>query len=94
MDKKFGAPWHVVVGRGFSYEVTYEVMFSCRKSMPHARCKSVAHKFVANMQTVPSPQPPLLPRQGGHIAAHGLFQTGLSHGKGDMACAHREAVRS
>lgn len=24
MDKKFGAPWHVVVGRGFSYEVTYE----------------------------------------------------------------------
>lgn len=25
MDKKFGAPWHVVVGRGFSYEITYEV---------------------------------------------------------------------
>ena len=25
MDKKFGAPWHVVVGRGFAYEVTYEV---------------------------------------------------------------------
>jgi dynein light chain 4 len=25
MDKKFGAPWHVVVGKGFSYEVTYEV---------------------------------------------------------------------
>eukprot|EP00798_Chlamydomonas_sp_ICE-L_P023958 gene23958-9530_t len=25
MDKKFGAPWHVVVGSGFSYEITYEV---------------------------------------------------------------------
>mmetsp|Transcript_28862 Transcript_28862/g.73643 ORF Transcript_28862/g.73643 Transcript_28862/m.73643 type:complete len:109 (-) Transcript_28862:529-855(-) len=25
MDKKFGAPWHVVVGKSFSYEITYEV---------------------------------------------------------------------
>jgi hypothetical protein len=25
MDKKFGAPWHVVVGRAFAYEITYEV---------------------------------------------------------------------
>eukprot|EP00798_Chlamydomonas_sp_ICE-L_P025056 gene25056-10707_t len=25
MDKKFGSPWHVVVGSGFSYEITYEV---------------------------------------------------------------------
>mmetsp|Transcript_5449 Transcript_5449/g.9443 ORF Transcript_5449/g.9443 Transcript_5449/m.9443 type:complete len:107 (+) Transcript_5449:105-425(+) len=25
MDKKFGAPWHVVVGKGFGYEITYEV---------------------------------------------------------------------
>lgn len=25
MDKKFGAPWHVVVGKGFSYEITYEM---------------------------------------------------------------------
>jgi dynein light chain 4 len=25
MDKKFGAPWHVVVGQGFGYEITYEV---------------------------------------------------------------------
>ena len=25
MDKKFGAPWHVVVGKAFSYEVTTEV---------------------------------------------------------------------
>ncbi len=25
MDKKFGCPWHVVVGRGFAYEVTYEL---------------------------------------------------------------------
>lgn len=25
MDKKFGAPWHVVVGKGFAYEITYEV---------------------------------------------------------------------
>ena len=25
MDKKFGAPWHVVVGKAFSYEITTEV---------------------------------------------------------------------
>lgn len=25
MDKKFGSPWHVIVGRGFAYEITYEV---------------------------------------------------------------------
>ena len=25
MDKKFGAPWNVVVGEYFAFEVTYEV---------------------------------------------------------------------
>jgi hypothetical protein len=25
MDKRFGSPWHVIVGRGFAYEITYEV---------------------------------------------------------------------
>jgi hypothetical protein len=25
MDKKFGSPWHVIVGKGFAYEITYEV---------------------------------------------------------------------
>lgn len=25
MDKKFGMRWHVVVGKGFAYEITYEV---------------------------------------------------------------------
>ena len=25
LDKKFGTSWHVVVGRGFAYDVTYEV---------------------------------------------------------------------
>lgn len=25
MDKKFGFPWHVIVGKYFSYEVTSEV---------------------------------------------------------------------
>ncbi|GAX74778.1 hypothetical protein CEUSTIGMA_g2225.t1 [Chlamydomonas eustigma] len=25
MDKKFGAPWHVVVGRAFAYEITTEM---------------------------------------------------------------------
>ena len=24
MDKKFGAPWHVVAGKGFAYSCTYE----------------------------------------------------------------------
>ena len=28
MDKKFGAPWHVVAGGYFSYEITYEVQSS------------------------------------------------------------------
>ena len=25
MDKKFGFPWHVIVGKYFSYEITSEV---------------------------------------------------------------------
>lgn len=25
MDKKFGAPWHAVVGEGFGFEITHEV---------------------------------------------------------------------
>ena len=25
MDKKFGAPWHVVAGGYFSYDITFEV---------------------------------------------------------------------
>lgn len=25
LDKKFGPPWHVVVGEGFGFEVTYEL---------------------------------------------------------------------
>ena len=25
MDKKFGAPWHCVVGQNFAFEVTHEV---------------------------------------------------------------------
>lgn len=25
MDKKFGSPWHVVVGKAFGYEITYEL---------------------------------------------------------------------
>eukprot|EP00239_Pterosperma_sp_CCMP1384_P011228 CAMPEP_0197861132 /NCGR_PEP_ID=MMETSP1438-20131217/37006_1 /TAXON_ID=1461541 /ORGANISM="Pterosperma sp., Strain CCMP1384" /LENGTH=107 /DNA_ID=CAMNT_0043478219 /DNA_START=287 /DNA_END=607 /DNA_ORIENTATION=+ len=25
MDKKFGAPWHCIIGEGFSFEITYEV---------------------------------------------------------------------
>lgn len=25
MDKKFGPAWQVIVGKGFSYEVNYEV---------------------------------------------------------------------
>jgi hypothetical protein len=29
MDKKFGSPWHVIVGKGFAYEITYEVSSSC-----------------------------------------------------------------
>ena len=26
MDKKFGAPWHVVAGGYFSYDITFEVI--------------------------------------------------------------------
>jgi len=29
MDKKFGAPWHVVAGGYFSYDITFEVRCVC-----------------------------------------------------------------
>ena len=40
MDKKFGAPWHVVAGGYFSYEITYEVHSSLvwLRSVPNATC--------------------------------------------------------
>jgi dynein light chain 4 len=25
MDKKFGGPWHCIIGEGFGFEVTYEM---------------------------------------------------------------------
>jgi dynein light chain 4 len=25
MDKKFGSPWHCVIGEGFGFEITYEL---------------------------------------------------------------------
>ena len=28
MDRKFGAPWNVVIGEYFSFEITYEARFS------------------------------------------------------------------
>ena len=31
MDKKFGHTWHVIVGKGFSYEITYEVRFHSKR---------------------------------------------------------------
>ena len=49
MDKKFGAPWHVVAGGYFSYEITYEVHSSlpawavCR--MPHASAPAFSYCF-------------------------------------------------
>lgn len=33
LDKKFGAPWHVVVGQHYSYEITHE-------------CKSMLQVFI------------------------------------------------
>lgn len=29
MDKKFGSPWHVIVGKAFAYEITHEVRPGC-----------------------------------------------------------------
>jgi hypothetical protein len=33
MDKKFGSPWHVIVGKAFAYEITYEVRAAVRASV-------------------------------------------------------------
>lgn len=33
MDKKFGSPWHVIVGRAFAYEITYEVRTQDRQQL-------------------------------------------------------------
>lgn len=41
MDRKFGAPWHVVVGEGFSYEVTYEVTLIGLQSSPMAPTSAI-----------------------------------------------------
>ena len=37
MDKKFGSPWHVIVGKGFAYEITYEVSRSGTFHVKHKK---------------------------------------------------------
>ena len=39
MDRKFGSPWNVICGEGFSYEISYEV-------------KHVLYVFVGGTQAV------------------------------------------
>jgi dynein light chain 4 len=45
MDKKFGAPWHVVVGRAFAYEITTEV-----RTMNYSLCR---HGAFSNVRHAP-----------------------------------------
>ena len=54
MDKKFGPPWHIVAGKFFSYEVTYEVrrasgscvLRSGRLTEPCLQCKHLLYLYV------------------------------------------------
>lgn len=39
MDKKFGAPWHVVAGGYFSYDITFEVCSSLYTWLEQQCCK-------------------------------------------------------
>ena len=43
MDKKFGAPWHVVAGGYFSYDITFEVYLCC------SECSSKAHDIMSKL---------------------------------------------
>lgn len=43
MDKKFGSSWHVVVGKGFSYEITYEVIILPFHLNSPGKLKQVKH---------------------------------------------------
>ena len=48
MDKKFGAPWHVVAGGYFSYDITFEVcstLDETREAM-HAKVPAVCHSSI------------------------------------------------
>lgn len=40
MDKKFGPTWHVIVGKGFSYEITYEV----KRELRHLAFTQLHHR--------------------------------------------------
>jgi Dynein light chain type 1 len=42
-DKKFGSPWHVVVGQDFSFDVTSEVGQSNSEHRFQSRDASVTH---------------------------------------------------
>jgi dynein light chain 4 len=54
MDKKFGPPWHVVVGRAFAYDITYEVRVACALCS-HVqllcRCRVLFFRCVAHQLT-------------------------------------------
>lgn len=64
MDKKFGSPWHVVVGRAFSYEITYEVRRAwrgARAALGTACRPRLAHVARARPLAPPHPRPLALP---------------------------------
>eukprot|EP00976_Prorocentrum_cordatum_P002724 52889-Prorocentrum_minimum.AAC.3 len=72
MDKKFGAPWHVVIGEGFSFEITYEVgmgkaSYLIIYGIIHGRCRETRPGHVGltgkiDLKVLPKGLP-----LGGHI---------------------------
>lgn len=76
MDKKFGAPWHVVVGRGFSYEITYEVGAAGMQGMMMHKLRN---QGVSCAHDRPAPVPWRVPRA---MLSVGCGHTCFCHGMG------------
>jgi hypothetical protein len=53
MDKKFGPAWQVVVGKGFSYDVQYEVRML--ETPPDMHMRNYDDGTVANLAEVDLP---------------------------------------
>lgn len=55
MDKKFGSPWHVIVGKAFAYEITYEV--SGKGAGTHdSECNLCSmHACISQLSAAPAP---------------------------------------
>lgn len=88
MDKKFGPAWHVVVGKGFSYDVQYEVRRRVLLGRSGPRSPGLHFLLHRPWHAGKEPAVPLGGRRHGRVALEAVRRPVLPSG-----CAYQAAAR-